>query len=98
MRPNIEADSLNSAQPLIDADGAQAVHDREVFGPVATLLPYRDLAHAQALAERGQESLVASLYGDDAPTLAASARRCKPAPQCSRPWACEARHSDRKHP
>lgn len=56
-----------------DADAAQAVHDVEVFGPVATLLPYRDVPHALALAQRGQGSLVASLYGDDAGALARSA-------------------------
>lgn len=48
-----------------DADGADVVHDVEVFGPVATLLPYRDLPHALVLAERGLGSLVASVYGDD---------------------------------
>ncbi|WP_304303889.1 3,4-dehydroadipyl-CoA semialdehyde dehydrogenase [Pseudacidovorax intermedius] len=48
-----------------DADGAGVVHDVEVFGPVATLLPYRDLPHALALAERGLGSLVASVYGSD---------------------------------
>jgi len=56
-----------------DADGAALVHDTEVFGPVATLLPYRDTAHAMALARRGQGSLVASLYGSDATVLADSA-------------------------
>jgi len=56
-----------------DADGAALVHDTEVFGPVATLLPYRDTAHALALARRGQGSLVASLYGSDATVLADSA-------------------------
>ncbi|SIQ32107.1 3,4-dehydroadipyl-CoA semialdehyde dehydrogenase [Pseudacidovorax sp. RU35E] len=48
-----------------DADGADVVHDVEVFGPVATLLPYRDLPHALALADRGLGSLVASVYGSD---------------------------------
>ncbi|WP_417926451.1 tripartite tricarboxylate transporter substrate-binding protein [Cupriavidus nantongensis] len=48
-----------------DADAADRVHDVEVFGPVATLLPYRDLDHAMALAHRGQGSLVTSLYGAD---------------------------------
>lgn len=48
-----------------DADGADVVHDVEVFGPVATLLPYRDLPHALALAERGLGSLVASVCGSD---------------------------------
>jgi 3,4-dehydroadipyl-CoA semialdehyde dehydrogenase len=56
-----------------DADAAERVHDTEVFGPVATLLPYRDSAHALALVRRGQGSLVASLYGSDAQTLAATA-------------------------
>jgi hypothetical protein len=46
------------------------VHDTEVFGPVATLVPYRDLPHALSLVRRGQGSLVASLYGSDAAPLA----------------------------
>jgi len=37
------------------------------------LLPYRDAAHALALVRRGQGSLVTSLYGSDATTLAAMA-------------------------
>jgi 3,4-dehydroadipyl-CoA semialdehyde dehydrogenase len=56
-----------------DAAGSDAgafVHDIEVFGPVATLLAYRDLPHAYALIQRGQGSLVASLYGSDAHALA----------------------------
>ena len=56
-----------------DADATDVVHDTEVFGPVATLLPYRDTAHAVALARRGQGSLVASLYGSDVGALAAAA-------------------------
>ena len=56
-----------------DADAATRVHDTEVFGPVATLLPYRDMAHAVALVKRGQGSLVASLYGGDAGALAGTA-------------------------
>ena len=56
-----------------DADAAAAIHDTEVFGPVATLLPYRDAAHALALVRRGQGSLVASLYGSDAAALGATA-------------------------
>lgn len=53
-----------------DADAAAMVHDVEVFGPVATLLPCRDTAHALALVRRGQGSLVASLYGSDPTALA----------------------------
>ncbi|MDF3832458.1 3,4-dehydroadipyl-CoA semialdehyde dehydrogenase [Cupriavidus basilensis] len=56
-----------------DADAADRVHDTEVFGPVATLVPYRDAGHALALVRRGQGSLVASLYGSDAAALAATA-------------------------
>jgi 3,4-dehydroadipyl-CoA semialdehyde dehydrogenase len=54
-------------------DAADRVHDTEVFGPVATLLPYRDAAHALQLVQRGQGSLVASLYGSDPAALGAAA-------------------------
>jgi len=49
------------------SDVADRVHDTEVFGPVATLVPYRnnDLDHALQLIRRGQGSLVASVYGSD---------------------------------
>ena len=56
-----------------NADGADRVHDTEVFGPVATLVPYRDGAHALQLVRRGQGSLVASVYGTDAAALTAAA-------------------------
>ncbi len=48
-----------------DPDAARAVHEMEAFGPVSTVMPYRDLAHATALANRGGGSLVASLVTDD---------------------------------
>ncbi len=48
-----------------DADHLRAVHEIEVFGPVATAVPYRDLDHAIALALAGGGSLVASLFSDD---------------------------------
>ncbi|MBY0466055.1 MAG: 3,4-dehydroadipyl-CoA semialdehyde dehydrogenase, partial [Burkholderiales bacterium] len=54
-------------------DGTSIVHDVEVFGPVATLMPYRDVPHALALIRRGQGSLVASLYGTDPAALSAAA-------------------------
>jgi 3,4-dehydroadipyl-CoA semialdehyde dehydrogenase len=54
-------------------DGCAIVHDVEVFGPVATLMPYRDVPHALALIRRGQGSLVASLYGTDPAALSAAA-------------------------
>lgn len=52
------------------SDDADRVHDTEVFGPVATLVAYRDTAHAMSLIRRGQGSLVCSLYGSDATALA----------------------------
>ena len=44
---------------------AVAVHDREAFGPVSTLMPYADLADAVRLCNRGQGSLVMSLFTHD---------------------------------
>jgi 3,4-dehydroadipyl-CoA semialdehyde dehydrogenase len=55
------------------SDSADRVHDTEVFGPVATLIPYRDMAHALSLIRRGQGSLVTSVYGSDSVALAAAA-------------------------
>jgi oxepin-CoA hydrolase/3-oxo-5,6-dehydrosuberyl-CoA semialdehyde dehydrogenase len=51
-----------------DPDGAAAVHGTEAFGPVATVLPYRDLDHAIALGNRGQGSLALSLFTRDPDT------------------------------
>ncbi len=48
-----------------DPDAAKQVHATEAFGPVSTILPYRDTAHAAALANRGQGSLVASVITND---------------------------------
>jgi len=52
------------------AGDARAVHTTEVFGPVATILPYKDEQEAFALVARGGGSLVASVYGDDPAFLA----------------------------
>ena len=41
---------------------AEAVHDVEPFGPVSTIMPYRDLEDAVALANRGKGSLALSLF------------------------------------
>lgn len=49
-----------------DPDGAQAIHATEAFGPVSTVMGYRDVGHAVALANRGEGSLVASLITHDA--------------------------------
>ncbi|MDF3381911.1 MULTISPECIES: phenylacetic acid degradation bifunctional protein PaaZ [Sulfitobacter] len=48
-----------------DPDAAERVHDTEAFGPVSTLMPYRDLSHASQLLNRGQGSLVASIITND---------------------------------
>jgi oxepin-CoA hydrolase/3-oxo-5,6-dehydrosuberyl-CoA semialdehyde dehydrogenase len=48
-----------------DPWGASAVHDVEAFGPVSTLMPYRDLDDAIALANRGMGSLALSLFTAD---------------------------------
>lgn len=50
---------------LKDAGSAQAVHEVEVFGPAATIVPYRDEQDAAGLIARGGGSLVASVYGED---------------------------------
>lgn len=67
----IEADPEHGAfvPPMLyrcdDPDAARAVHEVEAFGPVATILPYRDLDHAAGLANRGGGSLVVSLVTHD---------------------------------
>ena len=53
-----------------DPDSAQRLHDTEAFGPVSTVMGYRDLDHATRLLNRGQGSLVASVITND-PDVAA---------------------------
>jgi len=48
-----------------DPDRAERVHDTEAFGPVSTIMGYRDLDHAVEIAKRGQGSLVASVITHD---------------------------------
>ncbi len=56
---------------LDDALDAELVHQREVFGPVATLMPYDGKAgHAAKLVALAQGTLVTSVYGDDSAWLA----------------------------
>lgn len=50
--------------------GHAAVHDVEAFGPVSTVMPYRDIEEAVALAARGRGSLVGTLVTHD-PAVAA---------------------------
>ena len=68
--PGVEAGKGYFVTPLLlranDAESARHVHDIEVFGPVATILPYDGTAaSACALIARGKGSLVTSIYGDD---------------------------------
>lgn len=44
---------------------ADAVHEHEVFGPVATIVPYEGAAEAVALVRRGGGGLVSSVYTED---------------------------------
>jgi 3,4-dehydroadipyl-CoA semialdehyde dehydrogenase len=50
---------------LKDPSAAKAVHEVEVFGPAATVVPYGNEQQAVELIARGGGSLVASVYGDD---------------------------------
>lgn len=68
----VDADSASSCfvQPTLlrcdDPLRARLVHEIEVFGPVATIMPYDTVEEAVELARRGHGSLVASIYSDDA--------------------------------
>jgi 3,4-dehydroadipyl-CoA semialdehyde dehydrogenase len=75
----IEADPATGAfvpPTLLACDdplAARAVHDVEVFGPAATIVPYADAAQAFAIARMGQGSLVASVFSADGKFLADAA-------------------------
>src|SRR5256885_4317754 len=68
----LDADPQKSAfvQPALlsckNGLDAKYVHDLEVFGPVATLVPYEGLGDLIAITRRGLGSLVASVFSDDA--------------------------------
>ncbi|MGQ2908687.1 MAG: phenylacetic acid degradation bifunctional protein PaaZ [Aliihoeflea sp.] len=66
---NADAKAGAFLSPLLfecaDPDGAKTVHEVEAFGPVSTVMGYRDLAHALAIANRGAGSLVASVFTND---------------------------------
>ena len=48
---------------------ADLIHELEVFGPVATVVPYKNKEEAFALARRGGGSLAASVFSSDAQFL-----------------------------
>ncbi len=64
-----EADKGAFISPLLfradDPWSANIVHDVEAFGPVSTLMPYKDVADAIALANRGKGSLALSVFTYD---------------------------------
>ncbi|MFF3335308.1 phenylacetic acid degradation bifunctional protein PaaZ [Streptomyces sp. NPDC002888] len=61
----------------VDPD-ASAPHEVEPFGPAASVLAYRDTAHAADLIARGRGSLAASLVSDDLTWTTAFVRRAAP--------------------
>jgi len=67
--PGIDAQKSAFVAPTLmrarEGATANAVHEVEIFGPAATVVPYRDLEDACALVARGGGSLVASVYGED---------------------------------
>ncbi len=48
-----------------DSSRVSAVHEHEVFGPVATVVPYDSAEEAVALVRRGGGGLVSSVYTED---------------------------------
>jgi 3,4-dehydroadipyl-CoA semialdehyde dehydrogenase len=58
--------------------GARLVHDLEVFGPVATVIPYSNRGDAFVLAQRGGGSLAASVFSADAAFLVEAAMALGP--------------------
>jgi oxepin-CoA hydrolase/3-oxo-5,6-dehydrosuberyl-CoA semialdehyde dehydrogenase len=67
----IDADAQKGAflSPLLllseDPFRNTAVHDIEAFGPVSTVMPYKDLDEAVRLAKKGQGSLCCSIVTND---------------------------------
>lgn len=57
---------------------ARAVHDVEAFGPVSTLMPYKELEEAVALAARGKGSLCCSITTFDRQAAATFVREAAP--------------------
>jgi 3,4-dehydroadipyl-CoA semialdehyde dehydrogenase len=60
------------APTLLRAESGEGktIHETEVFGPAATVIPYKSEADAFTLIARGGGSLVASVYGEDRDFLA----------------------------
>jgi 3,4-dehydroadipyl-CoA semialdehyde dehydrogenase len=77
--PLVDADPSRSAfvaphlLGIRNGTDAKSVHEIEVFGPVATIIGYRDLDAAFRMIHAGGGSLVSSLYSDDPEFIAAAA-------------------------
>ncbi len=71
--PKVAACVMPHLLKVDDGDASTIVHELEVFGPVATVVPCRDADHAFALARRGFGSLVASVFSDDVDFVARAA-------------------------
>lgn len=52
-----------------------ASHEVEAFGPVSTIMPYKDAEEAAALAKRGKGSLVGSIISHDEKFVAETSRK-----------------------
>lgn len=66
--PEVAPEAAFVAPTLLHCDApaeARAVHDVEVFGPCATVLPYGALEQAVDLGTRGEGSLALSLFSGD---------------------------------
>jgi 3,4-dehydroadipyl-CoA semialdehyde dehydrogenase len=67
----VDADPAKGAflQPTLlsvaDGSNLKAIHETEVFGPVATVIPYGSMEEAVVLAARGGGSLAASVWCED---------------------------------
>ena len=57
-----------------EANSADAVHKVEVFGPVATIVPFDDVNQGMELVRRGGGSLVASIFSADSSFLELATR------------------------
>jgi 3,4-dehydroadipyl-CoA semialdehyde dehydrogenase len=72
--PDNSAFVLPTLLQASDGDIGNAIHQVEVFGPVATLIAYRDSNEAAELVRRGGGSLVMSIFGQDLKVLADAVR------------------------
>ena len=67
-------DGTFTAPVLLRAEpGATIVHELEIFGPLATVIPYHDEREAYELARRGGGSLAVSVFSADPALLTRSA-------------------------